>query len=946
MSTPPRAPTSAALPDEARRADTEAPLRADIHLVGDALGAVLRRHGGPGLYERVEEVRALAKKLRADPTPADEARLSALVASGDLPRTVALIRAFSLYFQLVNVAEQTHRIRRRRSYLLLPQPVAQRGSLAQTAAALAEGGVAATALRDLLGGLSIELVLTAHPTESARASLLTKLARVASLLTTLDRQTLTSVERLTMRREVERQVALMWQTEELRPRRPSVLDEVKSALFYVDEVLFDELPRAYAALEAALATAYPGQTFDLPPFLRFGSWIGGDADGNPNVTPQVTTRAMLLHRGLALRRYRAAVRALAVELSQSARLAPISVELAASLRSDMAALPAYATAIGDQNANEPYRRKLSFVWQKLGNTQARSLPPGRPGPALDDAGPGSFYSHGADLLADLRLVRASLIAGGDDLIASGALTTLIRQVEIFDLHLLSLDIRQNSAVNSRALADLLRARGLCPNYAALAEQDKVDLLAGLLDSGQRLLPQPAEEEELGLTEQTRLVTAVFRQIAWARRAVGLGAVRSYIVSMTHAASDLLAVALLAQDLPGLSILPLFETIDDLRGAPALMEGLYTLPAYRRLLAQRGHLQEIMVGYSDSAKDGGVLTSCWELYRAQERLVAAAAPHGVRVALFHGRGGTVGRGGGPAYEAILGQPPGTVSGRLRLTEQGEVINQKYGLPEIAARNLETTVSAVILASLNGPPPGGGPPPGWASAMEFISQEAHRGYRSLVYEDPDFLTYFEGATPIEAISELNIGSRPARRSGNSRGIGDLRAIPWVFSWMQARHVLPGWYPLGSALTAFIAQDPAAHTTLLGEMYRAWPFFSSTIDNIQMAMAKADMEIARRYAALVADQTVAQRIFGLIAAEYARTLDVLRTVTGRSALLDNAPVLQSSIILRNPYVDPLSYIQVDLLPRLRACPPTEEALRMALREATHLTINGIAAGLRNTG
>ena len=503
-------------------------------------------------------------------------------------------------------------------------------------------------------------------------------------------------------------------------------------------------------------------------------------------------------------------------------------------------------------------------------------------------------------------------------------------------------------MNSRALTDLLRARGLCPNYADLPEQDKVDLLAGLLDSGQRLLPQPAEEQELRLAEQTRQVAAVFRQIAWARRAIGPGAVRSYIVSMTHCRQR---PARRRRAGPGPTWpahpAPLSRQIDDLRGAPALMEGLYTLPAYGRLLAQRGHLQEIMVGYSDSAKDGGVLTSCWELYRAQERLVATAAAHGVRVALFHGRGGTVGRGGGPAYEAILGQPPGTVGGRLRLTEQGEVINQKYGLPEIAARNLETTASAAILASLDGPRhQRGGPPAEWAAAMELISQEAHRGYRSLVYEDPDFLTYFEGATPIEAIGELNIGSRPARRSGNTQGIGDLRAIPWVFSWMQARHVLPGWFPLGSALTAFIAQDPAAHTALLGEMYRAWPFFSSTIDNIQMAMAKADMEIARRYAALVADQTVAQRIFGLIAAEYARTLEVLRAVTGRPALLDNAPVLQSSIILRNPYVDPLSYIQVALLPRLRACPPTEEAQRAALREATHLTINGIAAGLRNTG
>ena len=574
--------------------------------------------------------------------------------------------------------------------------------------------------------------------------------------------------------------------------------------------------------------------------------------------------------------------------------------------------------------------------------------PGEPLPSLADGGPGSFYPDGRALLADLAVIRSSLLERGDGIIAHGALATLIRQVETFDLHLLPLDLRQNSVPHAAALTELLRARGLCPDYAALAEDDRIALLGLLLAERTVVLPTAAEEGAWGLSPETRRIAGTFRQVCWAREAITPRAVRAYIISMTHAASDVLAAAVLAQDLPGLPIVPLFETIDDLRRAADLMDRLYEVPAYRRRLAEAGDVQEIMVGYSDSAKDGGVVTSYWELYKAQERLVAGARRHGLRVELFHGRGGTVGRGGGPAYEAILAQPAGTVGGRLRLTEQGEVINEKYGLPEIAARNLETTISAVMMASLE-PPAGRAPRPEWCAAMEAISEAAHAAYRRLV-EDPDFLTYFEEATPIDLLDELNIGSRPARRAGTAghrRSTGDPLGLQLdAVAPCVARLVPPGHRSGG-------VQDPdeAAHSTLLREMYCSWPFFSSMIDNVQMAMAKADMAIAAHYAALVRDTAIAGRLFTAISDEFERAVSAIRTITGYETLLQNVAVLQSSIILRNPYVDPLSYIQVALLRELGEARAeerevAEDAAEISLRQAVHLTINGIAAGLRNTG
>lgn len=936
--------------------DKEMPLRRDIRALGDVLGQILIETEGRAFFDLEEEVRGLSKALRADYSAASEQRLRQIIATLDLPTCTSLIRAFSVYFQLVNIAEQNHRVRRRRTYQTASHPLPQRGSLAATLDVLLQRGLTAPDIQGIIDQLSIELVLTAHPTESTRASVLTKSRAIADHLARRDQMALTVRERSSLELELAKQVRLIWRTAEVRSRRPDVIDEVKGGLFFVEEILFAEIADLYQVLAEQLARCYPGHPFHIPPFLRLGSWRGGDADGNPYVTAQVSDETLRLARQSVVRAYRTTIRTLAVEFSQADGYTPASTALRASLAADESALPDFAASLVGKNDNEPYRRKLTFIWQKLTNTLARL----NPHQATADASGAmdAAYHTGSDLLADLRVIYDSLLDAGDGVLAHGALLRLLRQVEVFDLVLLPLDIRQNSDTINAALHELLRVQNISANYLDEPEDQRIIILTALLERGRRVLPTTeSDDEALALSQETRRVTATFRQIRRARHEIGATAIRSFIVSMTHAASDVLGVALLSQAIPSLSILPLFETIEDLHAAPQLMRQMLSVPVYRQRLTRLGDIQEIMLGYSDSSKDGGIVTSSWELYVAQERLVEAAQPFGVHLSFFHGRGGTVGRGGGPTYQAIMGQPQGTVNGRLRLTEQGEVITQKYGLPDLAARNLELTVSAVMMASL--------PPhlheqaarlPVWKATMEHISAHAFQVYRALVHDDPDFLTYFHQATPIDHIAELNIGSRPTRRR-QTASITDLRAIPWVFSWMQSRHVLPGWFPLGSALEKHIESltDAASGWQALQEMYRDWPFFQSLIDNIQMSMAKADLHVARLYANLVEDRTIGERIFAIIETEFHRTTRLMSAVTGQVSLLDNAPVLQSSIALRNPYVDPLSYIQVDLLRQLReldrvsrvgTTDPRAGAQRDALIEAIKLTINGIAAGLRNTG
>jgi phosphoenolpyruvate carboxylase len=721
----------------------------------------------------------------------------------------------------------------------------------------------------------------------------------------------------------------------------------------------------YRELERALADHYPEHTWRLPAMLRFGSWMGGDRDGNPYVTHDVTTATIRLLRTTMLRQHIMAIESLSRRLGQSTRQVHISAELRRSLEEEAARFPEVAALLARRNPYEPYRQKCTYIREKLlrardhasghvltwgGDT---SLPPS-----------GTFYHHRDELLADLRIVERGLREHAGSAVADGALHDLVRQVEVFGLHLATLDIRQHSERHASALSELLAFAGVCPDYGALTEAERVELLAREVANPRPLIPTrlPYSDETIETIQTFRTVAAILEQLS-------PEAIHTYVISMTTGASDILAVLLLAKEaglyrpearMSRLDIVPLFETGADLAGCATVMEACLRLPIYREHLRLRGGVQEVMIGYSDSNKDVGFVAANWALYQAQRALRDLVARSGVGLRLFHGRGGSIGRGGGPANQAILAQPPGSIGNQIKITEQGEVISDRYGLPKLAHRHLEQVVNAVLRAGFA---PQEDTPPVWERTLESLAAIAREHYRALVYGHPDFLRYFRSATPIAEISRLKIGSRPASRKNSDR-IEDLRAIPWVFSWMQSRHTLPGWYGLGYALERFVSQEresgsegagengsdsPAlprspAPLLLLQEMYARWPFFRSMIDNAQMILGKADLHIAERYAELVAEPEIMQTIFGAIRTEYERTCRMVCQVACIERLLDNSPVLQRSIARRNPYVDPLSYVQVELLRRLRAAPAGPD--HTALEDAILLSISGIAAGLKNTG
>jgi len=931
--------------------DKTARLREEVRLLGDVLGRVITAAEGARLFDVEEQARALAKRLRALPAAAlDGGDARVMAARAELRKLLdglspydeqVVARAFSAYFGLVNLAEQQHRVRRRRAYAVEDPPHPQPFSLAATVRELSERGLSAAEVAAILDTLRVDLVLTAHPTEATRASILTKHRAIAALLERLERERLTPDERAELVADLYRHVLLLWRTDEARSHAIDVIGEVKGALYYVDTILLTVLPAVHQTLEDELRRGYPNRVWRVPPLLRLGSWIGGDADGNPHVTGVVLTETLRLQQGLALTRYRDDVRALATLFSQSARLQAIPDTLSRSIAADEEAMPDYTAAIGDTNGDEPFRRKLSYVWQKLSLALDRVNGTPRP-PSPDHA---AAYRRAEGLLADLRVVAAGVGAPPDDALLRGPLGALIRRVELFGLHLLPIDLRFHRDDVHAALATALAATGDGEgvSWREATGSERQALLDRLLADPPDLL---ASSPRLSAPEGAVQALGLLRAARAARRAIGPEAIRMLIVSMSTSVEDVLAAHLLAHTLGPLPVAPLCETIDDLRHAADLLDALLAHPAYRAALAAQGNVQTVMLGYSDSAKDGGIVTSSWELYRAQQRLVAVAARHGVRLELFHGRGGAVGRGGGPSHEAILAGPPGSVAGRIRITEQGEVINQKYGLPAIARRNLETTLSAALLATLRGKDSGGAARQAdeeeWARLMDSISGAAYRGYRALV-DDPGLLPYFEQATPVAHFGRLNIGSRPPARRATRR-LEDLRAIPWVFAWMQSRHVIPGWYPIGQALSA-VGESEDGGWARLARMYQEWPPFRTLLDNIQMAMAKADMTIAAEYAGLVADQGAGARIYGLIRDEFVRAEAAVLRVTGHARLLDNAPLLRDTIDRRNPYVDPLSYVQVRALRALRRpdLPPDERAAR---EHTLALTVRGIAAGVRNTG
>lgn len=924
-------------------------LSATIRFLGNLLGDVIREQAGEAAFQLVERLRTLGKELRDGAPDRADAELRTLASHMTVAEIQTVIKAFNAYFLLVNLAEQMQRVwvlrDRERKNPDEPRPESIEAAIAE----LRAHGIPAPMVQEWLDTARIQPVFTAHPTEARRRTALEKVRRLATLL---DQRTgdLRGFAREENAARIYEEIVSLWQTDEVRVVKPTVIDEVKNGMFYFESGLFDLIPRLYRELEYALRTYYPDREWRVPPLLRYGAWMGGDRDGNPNVTHAITIQAVRMMRIAAIERHIASIEELSHRLGQSVRQAPVSDELRESLAHDAALFPDVAALLAQRNPYELYRQKCTYIREKLLRTldHARTAPLdwGRSYPL-----PVNGYFRRTDLLADLNVMDRSLRANNAAIVADGALRDLVRQVEVFGLHMATLDIRQHSERHAAALAEVLAAAGVCADYTALNETERIDLLSREIGN-----PRPLIPTRLEYSPDTVEVIAAFRAIAAILDQLSPEAIETYIVSMTRGASDLLAPLLLAKEaglfrpfhFSRLNIAPLFETGADLACCDTVLEACLRLPVYRDHLALRGNLQEVMIGYSDSNKDVGYVAANWALYQAQRKLRDFGRRHGIQMRLFHGRGGAIGRGGGPANHAILAQPPGSTGNQIKITEQGEVIADRYGLPLLAHRHIEQVVNAVLRAGLL---QRDDPPEEWTEALEQLAALSQRHYRALVYERPDFAPYFRNVTPIAEISRLNIGSRPASRRNTER-IEDLRAIPWVFSWMQSRHTLPGWYGLGFALETFVYEGVKGQTSgsaidrlaLLQEMYARWSFFRVMIDNAQMILGKADLHIASRYAELAPDQNAATAIFAAIREEYERANRMIRQIARIDRLLDNSPVLQHSIQRRNPYIDPMSYLQIELLRRLRAAPDGPD--HAALEDAILLSISGLAAGLMNTG
>ncbi|MFC4598376.1 phosphoenolpyruvate carboxylase [Cohnella hongkongensis] len=915
-------------------------LRRDVRFLGNILGEVLVHQGGRELLEHVEKIREMSKALRAEYLPELYEGFIQTVRGLEPGIRHQVIRAFAIYFQLVNIAEQNHRIRRKRDYERSAGESVQPGSIESVVQGLKEKSLPVDEVRQMLDGISLELVMTAHPTEATRRDVLDIHKRIAEEVMELDNPTLTYREREKLREKLLNEVLTLWQTDELRDRKPTVLDEVRNGMYYFHETLFEVLPDVYEELERCLTKYYPEEEWHVPTYLRFGSWIGGDRDGNPSVTADVTWQTLKMQRNLAIHKYENSLRELSRHLSFSTTIVNVSDELLASIKDDAENVE-LRTVEPWTNDKEPYRVKLRYMLQKLKNMREEQF-----------EGTKQRYDSVEQFKADIEIIDRSLRHHYADYVANTHLKKLIRQVELFGFHLAALDVRQHSKEHESAMAELLAKAGVTSAYAELAEQEKIDLLHGLLSGDKPLLQDGVE-----LSESSQECVDVYKTIYKAQQEFGTGCITSYLISMSEAASDILEVMVFAKEagLFGrdengrvfctLQAAPLFETIDDLHAAPQIMDTLFKLPAYRQSVAAMGDLHEIMLGYSDSNKDGGMVTANWELRVALNELTRMGKSHNVRLKFFHGRGGALGRGGMPLNRSILAQPPHTIGGGIKITEQGEVLSSRYSMKGIAYRSLEQATGALITAAhlSRNPEQERSTESEWEEIMRDISVDAQTKYQDLIFRDPDFMTFFKESTPLPEVGELNIGSRPSKRKGSDR-FEDLRAIPWVFAWTQSRYLLPAWYAAGTAFSKFVNGDPARLETLR-KMYREYSFFSSLIDNLQMALGKADLMIARQYAGMIENAEIKSRIFTQIEEEYAKTKEMLLAITGQEDILDNVPVIQESIRLRNPYVDPLSYLQVQLLTELRSLRAQNADDAELLREVL-LTINGIAAGLRNTG
>jgi len=935
-----------------RTSDEDQPLIADIRLLGRILGDVIREQEGEEAYALVEKIRTLSVAFRRDADHAADRALKNLLKGLSAAETVSVIRAFTYFSHLANLAEDRHQIRRRTEAERAGDSA--EGSLDIALARIRKAGIKPEAVVESLAHSYVSPVLTAHPTEVQRKSILDAERAIAQLLVARDeialrqlafagkKDALTPIEYAENEKQMRTRVTQLWQTRLLRFSKLTVADEIENALSYYEATFLREIPRVYAELERALGNG--SGALSVAPFLRMGQWIGGDRDGNPNVTAETLEYALRRQAELALRHYLTEVHFLGGELSLSATLVDVSVE--------MQALAERSPDKNEHRVDEPYRLALTGIYSRLAAT-LRDLTGGQA--ARHAVAPQNPYLHAEDFLADLRTIEESLVDQHGAVLAAPRLHPLIRAVEVFGFHLATVDLRQSSDKHEAVVAELLATARIEPDYAALAEEAKQTLLLRLLDDARPLRVPDADYSPLAKSE-----LAIFAAARTARARFGAAAIRHYIISHTETVSDLLEALLLQKEVGllrgtlaenatcDLIVVPLFETIEDLRNAAPIVRAFYALPGIHALIQRAGAEQDVMLGYSDSNKDGGIFTSNWELYRAGLALVAlfdelnAESRVPIRLRMFHGRGGTVGRGGGPSYQAILAQPPGTVRGQIRLTEQGEVIGSKYANHEIGRRNLETLVAATLEATLL--PTAKAAPSAFMAAAAELSAASMAAYRALVYETPGFGDYFFSATPIREIAELNIGSRPASRNP-SHSIEDLRAVPWSFSWGQCRLTLPGWYGFGSAIEKFLAAgNPAARKerhALLQRMYAQWPFFRTLLSNMDMVLAKSDLALASRYSELVAERKLRQKVFSMIEAEWHRTSDALALITGARQRLEGNAEMQRSIRHRFPYIDPLHHLQVELMRRYRAGQVDER-----LQRGIHMSINGVAAGLRNTG
>ncbi len=851
-----------------------------------------------------------------------------------------LVRLFGMQLDLINLAEDLHRVRVLRARAQEEDPTGEDESVAGAVARLKGLDVHPAAFQGLLDRLRVELVLTAHPTQAKRRTVLSKLRRIGELVSALNRHDTLPSERRRARARLESELSVLWLTEQRRTEKPAVTDEVRAGLYTVDEVLWSVLPEVQRELEDAVARHYPG--LRVPPgVVGFASWIGGDRDGNPNVTAAVTAETLRLHRGLAVERHRRDLRALGQSLSLSSRRVPGLDEGAAPEDRDSEHL----RFLRRRYPHEALRIEIAGLTDRLAEASTDDVATRLTG---GDAGPPPSLRSGRDLAAHLDDLDRRLRDAGLERISDAELRTVRDNVEVFGLHTLRLDIRQLSRVHERVLDELLSGLGLAAGYAAADQAGQVEVLTRLLDA-----PPPARVARDGQSAETTQVLELFSVLRRAVETYGPEIFGPFILSMTTGPQDVLAVLLLAKwhglslredgGPEGIAIAPLLETRADLRAGAGILEALFQHPAYRRHLEGHGQRQTVMIGYSDSNKDAGFVTAKWELYTAQERLAETCRVAGIDMTLFHGRGGTIARGGGPANRAIRAQPRDSVNGSIRITEQGESVEARYGHPAIAQRHLEQVLHALLVTSSPVCDEGCRVEPAWRDAMEQLSDTGYRAYRSLVYEDPDLLTYWQQATPIAEISGLHIGSRPARRSASAE-FSEVRAIPWVFSWLQSRHVLPGFYGLGAALEAFATTQE--RRALLRRMYQEWPFFQMVVDSAQLSLAKADMAAARGHASLVEDPGIRDRVFGRIEAEHRRTSAQVLAITGQSTLLAQESVLDASIRRRAPQLTALSHLHVRLLAALRNHPEPEGPEAEALHQTLYETILGVAAGLKNTG